>query len=100
MFIIASYSNSAFDVVVSGIVPPYSTKHSIDQLGEVCRLLRPGGTLVIQQAVDNGSNGGTPEAEKIVSLLKLSGFVQVEQVPSLLSSQFIIVRNLHLVTGR
>ncbi|XP_063441855.1 anamorsin homolog isoform X1 [Mytilus trossulus] len=76
---ITSYSNSAFDVIVSGIVPPYSTKHSIDQLGEVCRLLRPGGTLVIQQAVDNGSNGGTPETEKMVSLLKLSGFVQVEQ---------------------
>lgn len=81
----ASYSNSSFDVAVSGIVGA-SDQHSIDSLGEICRLLKPGGLLFLQEAATPQTNG--PQEDKLISLLKMSGFVDVEKVLKIYESIF------------
>ncbi|KAJ8894775.1 hypothetical protein PR048_000082 [Dryococelus australis] len=64
---------STFDVVLSGVHPVVVT-HSLELLGEVVRVLRPGGTLVLHEAVSN--TGPVRTTEQLLSLLKISGLSQ------------------------
>lgn len=74
---LASHSNSLFDVAVSGVIGT-SDKHTVDSLGEICRLLKPGGVLFLEEVLNPQENG--PQEEKLNSLLKMSGFVDIEKV--------------------
>lgn len=45
------HRESSFDVVLSGVLPPPTLSHSSDLLAEVARLLRPSGSLWLQEPV-------------------------------------------------
>ena len=76
-FFPASHSSSKFDVVISGLLTPSEAAHNTGILGEVCRILRPKGRLVLQEMA---ADSGDTSKDKLVSLLKLSGFVDIGQV--------------------
>lgn len=84
MYFSASHKNSSFDVAISGTVQPFETQHNIENLGEIIRFVKPGGKILIQEAVTQQTNG--PQEDKMVSLLKMSGFIDIEKVTCL---QFI-----------
>ena len=69
-------------MAISGLVNPFQTNHSTELLGELCRILKPSGQLYAQElAVPSGqSENGVKSIDKLVSLLKLSGFVDIVQV--------------------
>jgi hypothetical protein len=79
----AKHANASFNVVISGLLTPTSAVHDLDLLAEFCRVLVPQGTLVVQEMV--GEVDGTAKTSaKLISLLKLSGFVDIAQVSSML----------------
>lgn len=53
----ASHKESSFDVVLSGLVPGSLTQHSAELLAEIARIVKPGGRVLLKEAV-------TPEASK------------------------------------
>jgi len=79
--VMSSHTNSTFDLVISGLVNPFVTHHSLETLGELCRILKPKGELLCQElALPTGqSDNGLKTKDKLKSLLKLSGFVEVSE---------------------
>ncbi|XP_041375477.1 anamorsin homolog isoform X2 [Gigantopelta aegis] len=79
----SSHPESSFDAVLSGFVPA-SVSHDNDLLEEICRLLHPGGMVYLRQPIAETSvgDGHLKTKEELVSILKLSGFIDVSQ-PSL-----------------
>lgn len=77
----SSHPNSTFDLVVSGLVNPFQTHHSTEILGELCRVLKSKGKLYVQElALSSGqSDNGIKSKDKLTSLLKLSGFVDITE---------------------
>ncbi|XP_001632585.2 anamorsin homolog [Nematostella vectensis] len=73
---IASHAMSSFDVVLSGVCESPSLIHSMELLSELAKLLKPDGKLILREPV--GSNDSR-SPEKIISTLKLSGFVSISQ---------------------
>jgi len=75
----SSHPSSSFDMTISGLVNPFQTRHSTELLGELCRVLKPSGQLYAQElAVPSGTpENGVKSRDKLVSLLKLSGFVDI-----------------------
>ena len=62
-----------------------TTVHVDSVLAEVLRIVKPKGSLYIQEAVVNEENGSSLRTDtKLLSLLKLTGFVDVSQVIVLL----------------
>ena len=61
---------------------PTSVSHNSDLLEEVCRVLRPSGTVFIREPIaeSSGGEGHLKTKEQLVSALKLSGFVDISQV--------------------
>ncbi|XP_055890486.1 anamorsin homolog isoform X2 [Biomphalaria glabrata] len=79
---LSSHPNSGFDVVLSGLVNPLLIQHTVDILGEICRVLKPQGKLYIQELclpLDTQAETGIKTKEKFISLLKLAGFVNISQ---------------------
>ena len=88
----AGHPDSTFDLALSGILEPNTSIHSTETLGEICRVLKPQGRLILGEAVtgDKSDESKVKSTEKLNSSLKLSGFVNIEQV-KIFSKQKILV---------
>lgn len=78
---LASHSDSTFDLALSGILEPNTSIHSTETLGEICRVLKPNGRLILGETItgDASDESKVKSTEKLNSSLKLSGFVNIEQ---------------------
>ncbi|KAK3608032.1 hypothetical protein CHS0354_031018 [Potamilus streckersoni] len=83
---LANHPNSSFDLAISGILQSSPTVHDTDVLGEICRILKPNGKIVLGEHVTETSSDDSKlkTAEKLESTLKISGFVNVSK-PEVLS---------------
>ena len=77
----AKHADSAFHAVVSGMDNSSVLYHSQETLAEIARMLKPGGTACIREAVSEDQVSATLRtAEKLKSVLRLSGFVDILEV--------------------
>lgn len=76
--LLSAHGSSTFDMVLSGMLTPSQAVHDTSLLGEVCRILKPKGRLVLQEIVGE-TPGDSKTKDKLMSLLKLSGFVDIGQ---------------------
>ena len=76
--------------MISGLLAPSKASHDTSLLGEVCRILKPRGRIVLQELAGQvaGTTSGKSK-DKLVSLLKLSGFVDISEVRGSLSLHFL-----------
>ncbi|XP_025114811.1 anamorsin homolog [Pomacea canaliculata] len=96
---ISSHKDSTFDLAISGFLTPHKINHSTGLLGEVCRILKPRGSLYIQEiATETSDDTSLQSKDKLASLLKLSGFVEVSK-PSLVSTSET-ASNIYRVHGK
>ncbi|GLH10210.1 Anamorsin homolog [Gryllus bimaculatus] len=81
---LASHAASSFDVVLSGVFFPQSIVHSVQQLGEVARIVKPQGTVVLQEAtVLQNNEKSLKTVEKLHTTLKLAGFIDIKEPKSI-----------------
>ncbi|XP_069113912.1 anamorsin homolog isoform X2 [Argopecten irradians] len=80
----SSHADSAFDVVVSGLLQPSSALHNTDCLGEICRILKPKGTFFIFEPTVSSeiTDSKVKTTARLSSALKLSGFVDISEPAS------------------
>ncbi|KAG8562232.1 hypothetical protein GDO81_015624 [Engystomops pustulosus] len=78
----SAHVDSSFDTVLLGLVPGSSAVHSSDVLAEAARILKPGGTVLIQEPVDPQEAGVSPlrTPKQLSSALTLSGLTEVTQI--------------------
>ncbi|XP_056381307.1 anamorsin [Hyla sarda] len=78
----SAHADSSFDAVLLGLVPGSITVHGLDVLAEVARILKPGGSLLLQEPVDPQSAGvaGLRSSAQLSSTLTLSGLTEVTQI--------------------
>ncbi|KAK7115052.1 anamorsin homolog [Littorina saxatilis] len=77
---LSAHSNSSFDIVISGLLNSSKASHDTNLLGEVCRILKPRGKIIVQEPTTESAGSATGKSkDKLKSLLKLSGFVDISE---------------------
>eukprot|EP00794_Sanderia_malayensis_P019148 gene19148-21067_t len=69
----SQHSKSSFDVAMSGLLSPSAYIHNTDILAEIARVLKPNAKLLIREPT------GGRSAEKLISTLKISGFIKATE---------------------
>lgn len=78
---ISSFPNSNFDVILSGVIFPPTVLHDNEFLGNLLKLLKPRGTLILREATVVREGGKSLRTvEKLVSTLKICGFTEISNV--------------------
>uniref|UniRef100_A0A674NHP7 Anamorsin n=1 Tax=Takifugu rubripes TaxID=31033 RepID=A0A674NHP7_TAKRU len=79
--LLSSHLASTFDCVVSCVLADSSTVHSSETLAELARILKPGGKLILDEAVTGGTEvQSVRTSANLISTLKLSGFTSVAEI--------------------
>lgn len=73
---LANYENSTFDIIISGVVSPQTLIHSSELLGSFIKLVKPCGSVVLQEAVSDSNDGDLRSEAELFSLLKTSGWIE------------------------
>jgi hypothetical protein len=71
---LASYGNSAFDIIISNILSPNNVKHDSKILYDYLKFLKPKGILVTFEIIENNNI----TVEQIESEYKLNGFINLK----------------------
>uniref|UniRef100_A0A6B2F594 Anamorsin n=1 Tax=Bothriechis nubestris TaxID=1766655 RepID=A0A6B2F594_9SAUR len=94
----SSHKESSFDVVLSGLVPGSLTQHSAEVLAEIARIVKPGGRVLLKEAVTTETgNDKLKTVSKLQTIATLSGLVEVKELQKdALSSEQIQAVQKHL----
>uniref|UniRef100_A0A2D4G853 Anamorsin n=3 Tax=Micrurus TaxID=8634 RepID=A0A2D4G853_MICCO len=78
----SSHKESSFDVVLSGVVPGSLIQHSAELLAEIARILKPGGHILMKEAVttEPGNDAKLKTVSKLQTIATLSGLVEVKEL--------------------